>query len=132
MPFGAWKNTVGFGVLKKPASTASFVSPSFQSSGYRFAIVLVVADITGGDTLAIQIQDSADNSIFATVSDLGTVSGDPGEIKRAILVDFQQVRRYVRLTMQGTGSPPASAAVIYLDPLSTRATTSFDALLVQD
>lgn len=59
-------------------------------------------------TLDIKIQDSADNSSFADVAGMTfTQVTDAADLIEAIAIDFNAIRRYVRVvgTLGGTSSP---------------------------
>lgn len=114
---------------------------TFDRSGYR-AVELLIATGALGDaaaTFVFLVEDSADNSSFAAVSDdflagLEIPTGetlDQADDNKVFKIGYVGVKRYVRLTVTPTGNADASpfslialGARPQVAPITTQVTTN--------
>lgn len=84
-----------------------------RADGYTHACFHIMATTGGGQTVSVAVQDSADNSTFASVSGISTltISASTTNASRVILVEHAKVREYVRLRIIHTGSAVMSSAI---------------------
>lgn len=93
-------------------TTTTTSTPSVDGAMYSHALFLVVAATSSGQTISFIVQDSDDNSIFANVAGISTLTipADKVLTNRTLLVDHNKVRRYVRLRIVHTGGAALAAA----------------------
>lgn len=89
-------------------------TPSVDNMNFEHALFHVMATTTGGQTISFAVQDSDDNSSFAAVAGIATVtiSASQTNASRTVLVDQNRVRRYLRLRIIHTGSATMASAVV--------------------
>ena len=89
-------------------------TPSIDGAMYSHALFLVIATTGGSQTISFLVQDSDDNSSFANVSGIATLTipADKTLTNRTLLIDHSKVRRYVRLRIVHTGGATMSSAAV--------------------
>ena len=82
---------------------------------YEGDITLILDAEAGGSgvTYAVKLQDSADNSTFADVTDLAfTTTTANTALVESLVVNTDEIRRYARVVIDVTGSSPAGAVSV--------------------
>jgi predicted methyltransferase len=82
---------------------------------YEGDITLILDAEAGGSgvTYAVKVQDSADNSSFADVTDLAfTTTTANTALVESLVVNTDEIRRYARVVIDVTGSSPAGAVSV--------------------
>ena len=82
---------------------------------YEGDITLILDAEAGGSgvTYAVKVQDSADNSTFADVTDLAfTTTTANTALVESLVVNTDEIRRYARVVIDVTGSSPAGAVSV--------------------
>lgn len=89
-------------------------TPGIDGSMYSHALFLVVASTGVGQTISFLVQDSDDNSSFANVAGISTLTIPASKTltNRTLLIDHSKVRRYVRLRIVHTGGAVMSSAAV--------------------
>ena len=82
---------------------------------YEGDITLILDAEAGGSgvTYAVKVQDSADNSTFADVTDAAfTTTTANTALVESLVVNTDEIRRYARVVIDVTGSSPAGAVSV--------------------
>lgn len=82
---------------------------------YEGDITLILDAEAGGSgvTYAVKVQDSADNSSFADVTDAAfTTTTANTALVESLVVNTDEIRRYARVHIDVTGSSPAGAVSV--------------------
>ena len=82
---------------------------------YEGDITLILDAEAGGSgvTYAVKVQDSADNSSFADVTDAAfTTTTANTALVESLVVNTDEIRRYARVVIDVTGSSPAGAVSV--------------------
>ena len=82
---------------------------------YEGDITLILDAEAGGSgvTYAVKVQDSADNSTFADVTDVAfTTTTANTALVESLVVNTDEIRRYARVVIDVTGSSPAGAVSV--------------------
>ena len=82
---------------------------------YEGDITLILDAEAGGSgvTYAVKVQDSADNSSFADVTDLAfTTTTANTALVESLVVNTDEIRRYARVVIDVEGSSPAGAVSV--------------------
>lgn len=93
---------------------------SIDGANYRYAIFHVMLNGSGtGKSVTVQIEDSDDDSNFASVGSLATIAGDIALTSGMLLVSHQTTRRYVRATITPSSLAQTSCVVWQYNELVT-------------
>ena len=82
---------------------------------YEGDITLILDAEAGGSgvTYAVKVQDSADNSSFADVTDAAfTTTTANTALVESLVVNTDEIRRYARVVIDVTGSSPSGAVSV--------------------
>lgn len=111
-------------VVRAAGGTAGS-SLSVDGSNYRYAVFHVMINAASvGKSVTVQIEDSDDDSSFASVGSLATISGDIALTSGMVLVSHQKTRRYVRALITPSSSAQTSCVVWQFNEIVTPDSTS--------
>ena len=82
---------------------------------YEGDITLILDAEAGGSgvTYAVKVQDSADNSTFADVTDAAfTTTTANTALVESLVINTDEIKRYARVVIDVTGSSPAGAVSV--------------------
>lgn len=92
----ALRNTVGCFTVTQ--SSTPYTSDGLSVSGYTHVIIYASANTGAGETITLEIEDSADNSSFAPTTCPSIVIGESsGLVAKSFHIKAESVRQYVRL-----------------------------------
>jgi len=118
----ATRNTVGCFTVTQSATP--YTSDGLSVSGYTHAIIYAAANTGAGETITLEIEDSADNSSFAaTTCPSILIDESSGLVSKSFHIKSESVRQYIRLkaTLAG-GAVLHGAGYVLMNQAQSNAT----------